>query len=311
MQDRSHQNPKSFNPGISAATPLSALILMAASSLLVTVNDALVKEALLNAGTSEVLFFRGLFALLPFLIYAFVSRFVGKRPAGLLPNKARLTFLLSALAVLSLFLFTVALRHIPLATAVVLAYLSPIMVALMSPLLIGERISLLQWIAALIGFCGVFVMTSPSLETTEWIILLPVLVAIIIACRDILIRASIARESAVALVVWTHLLTITIAAFAFDASWLRFEMRQFALYAAAGVTVSLGTVGMIAALRHANAASLSAIKYSCVLWAGVIGWIVFDERLSITMVGGGFLILAGCILITWHEAKFGERGESV
>ena len=79
MQDRSHQNPKSFNPGISAATPLSALILMAASSLLVTVNDALVKEALLNAGTSEVLFFRGLFALLPFLIYAFVSRFVGKR----------------------------------------------------------------------------------------------------------------------------------------------------------------------------------------------------------------------------------------
>ena len=221
----------------------------------------------------------------------------------------RLACLLSALAVLSLFLFTVALRHIPLATAVVLAYLSPIMVALMSPLLIGERIGLLQWIAALIGFCGVLVMTSPSLETTNWFILLPVLVAVIIALRDILIRASIARERAVALVVWTHLLTIAVAALAFDASWLRFELQQVALYAAAGVTVSLGTVGMIAALRHANAASLSAIKYSCVLWAGVIGWIIFDEPLSTAMIGGGVLILSGGIMIAWHEAKSGERGD--
>ena len=295
---------------ISAATPLSAIILMAASCLLVTVNDALVKDALIRASTGEVLFFRGIFALLPFLLYALVSRFVGTRPAGLLPNNMRLACLLSALAVLSLFLFTVALRHIPLATAVVLAYLSPIMIALMSPLLIGERIGLLQWMAALTGFGGVVVMTSPSLETTEWIILLPVLVAVIIACRDMLIRVSIARESAVALVVWTHLLTIAVAAFSLDASWSWFELRQFTLYAAAGVTVSLGTVGMIAALRHANAASLSAIKYSCVLWAGMIGWIVFGERLTIAMIGGGFLILSGGLMIAWHEAKFGERGES-
>ena len=309
MQNRSPHSPETFIPGISATTPLSAIILMAASCLLVTVNDALVKEALIRAGTGEVLFFRGLFALLPFLIYALAGRFTGTRPAGLLPNNMRLACLLSALAVLSLFLFTVALRHIPLATAVVLAYLSPIMVALMSPLLIGERIGLLQWIAALIGFCGVLVMTSPSLETTNWFILLPVLVAVIIALRDILIRASIARERAVALVVWTHLLTIAVAALAFDASWLRFELRQVALYAAAGVTVSLGTVGMIAALRHANAASLSAIKYSCVLWAGVIGWIIFDEPLSTAMIGGGVLILSGGIMIAWHEAKSGERGD--
>lgn len=290
-------------PRNSATTPLSAIILMAASCLLVTVNDALVKEALIRANTGEVLFFRGLFALLPFLIYTLVSRFVGQGPAGLFPNNMRLAFLLSALAVLSLFLFTVALRHIPLATAVVLAYLSPIMIALMSPLLIGERIGLLQWMAALTGFGGVFVMTSPSLETTEWIILLPVLVAVIIACRDMLIRVSIARESAVALVVWTHLLTIAVAAFSLDASWSWFELRQFTLYAAAGVTVSLGTVGMIAALRHANAASLSAIKYSCVLWAGMIGWIVFGERLTIAMIGGGFLILSGGLMIAWHESQ--------
>ena len=180
----------------------------------------------------------------------------------------------------SLFLFTVSLRHIPLASAIVLAYHSPMLVALVASLMIGERIGTLQWIAALTEFGGVVAMTSPALEAQNWIILLPILVAVIIAFRDILIRASIARERATALMVWTHLLTICVAALSFDAAWVRFDMRQVSLYATAGVTVSLDTAGMIAALRYASAASMPAIKYSCVLWAGVIGWIVFDESLS-------------------------------
>ena len=278
---------------------LLAVSMMATASLLVTVNDALVKEALVSAETAEVLFFRGLFALAPFLVYALLRR----RPEALMPRNIKLASLLTLLAVLSLFLFTISLRFIPLASAITLTYLSPIMVALASPLLIGERISRLKWSAALTGFAGVVVMTSPALEARNWIILLPVLVAVIIAGRDLVIRASIARERTIALVVWTHLLTVGVAALAFEASWLRFDMRQFGLYATAGITVSLGTVGMIAALRHANAASMAAVKYSCVLWAGVIGWLVFGEQLSVGMIGGGILIVASGSIIAWYEAR--------
>ena len=278
---------------------LLAVRMMTTASLLVTVNDALVKEALVRAGTAEVLFFRGLFALVPILIYALLWR----RPETLLPRNIKLAFFLSALAALSLFLFTISLRFIPLASAITLAYLSPIMVALASPLLVGERISRLQWSAALTGFAGVVAMTSPALEAKNWIILLPVLVAVTIAGRDIIIRNSIARERTMALVVWTHLLTVGVAALAFDSAWLRFDMRQFGLYAAAAITVSLGTAGMIAALRYASAASMSAVKYSCVLWAGLIGWLAFSEKLSIEMICGGLLIVASGIIIAWHESR--------
>lgn len=274
-------------------------MLMAAASLLVTVNDALVKEALVRADTGEVLFFRAIFAMIPLLVYALAWG----RPTTLLPNNRTLALLLSALAVLSLFLFTISLRFIPLATAIVLAYLSPIMVTLVSPLLIGERITKPQWVAVLIGFGGVVLMTSPSLEAKDWIIFLPILVAAIIAGRDILIRVSIAREHTLALVAWTHLMTMGVAALTFDPSWLHFDMHQYMLYAAAGVTVSLGTAGMIAALRYAAAASLSAVKYSCVLWAGLIGWLVFGESLSLAMVIGATLIVSSGIVIAWHEAR--------
>ena len=278
---------------------LPAIGVMATASLLVTVNDALAKEALRVAGAAEVLFFRGLFALVPFLAYAWLRH----RPDALMPRNIKLALLLSVLAVLSLFLFTISLRFIPLASAITLAYLSPIMVALVSALLIGERIGPLQWIAALTGFAGVVAMTSPSLQAENWIILLPVLVAVTIAGRDLIIRVTIAREHTIALVVWTHLLTIGVAALAFDAAWLRFDLRQFTLYAAAGITVSLGIAGMIAALRYANAASMSAVKYSCVLWAGLIGWLVFGESLSAGMIGGAILIVASGGIIAWHEAR--------
>ena len=274
-------------------------MLMAVASLLVTVNDALVKEALVRADTGEVLFFRAIFAMIPLLVYALAWG----RPTTLLPNNRTLALLLSALAVLSLFLFTISLRFIPLATAIVLAYLSTIMVTLVSPLLIGERITKPQWVAVLIGFGGVVLMTSPSLEAKDWIIFLPILVAAIIAGRDILIRVSIAREHTLALVAWTHLMTMGVAALTFDPSWLHFDMHQCMLYAAAGVTVSLGTAGMIAALRYAAAASLSAVKYSCVLWAGLIGWLVFGESLSLAMVIGATLIVSSGIVIAWHEAR--------
>ena len=274
-------------------------MLMAAASLLVTVNDALVKEALVRADTGEVLFFRAIFAMIPLLVYALAWG----RPATLLPNNRTLALLLSALAVLSLFLFTISLRFMPLATAIVLAYLSPIMVTLVSPLLIGERITKPQCVAVLIGFGGVVLMTSPSLEAKDWIIFLPILVAAVIAGRDILIRVSIAREHTLALVAWTHLMTMGVAALTFDPSWLHFDMHQYMLYAAAGITVSLGTAGMIAALRYAAAASLSAVKYSCVLWAGLIGWLVFGESLSLAMIIGATLIVSSGIIIAWHEAR--------
>ena len=79
---------------------LLAVGVTATASLLVTVNDALVKEALVSAGTAQVLFFRGLFALVPIVVYALLCR----RPGTLLPRNIKLAFFLSALAALSLFL---------------------------------------------------------------------------------------------------------------------------------------------------------------------------------------------------------------
>ncbi|MEK9854215.1 MAG: hypothetical protein VW495_05370, partial [Rhodobiaceae bacterium] len=68
---------------------------------------------------------------------------------------------------------------------------------------------------------------------------------------------------------------------------------------------------MIAALRYASAASMSAVKYSCVLWAGLIGWLIFGERLSAGMIIGGMLIVASGITITWHEVRKGRDAEKI
>ena len=95
-------------------TPRSGIVMMLAASLLVTANDALVKLALGAAGSAEVLFSRGLFALLALLIYVAISGHFG----CLLPRCWRLSVGLTGLAVLSLFLFTYALNFMTVVAAV-------------------------------------------------------------------------------------------------------------------------------------------------------------------------------------------------
>ena len=153
LNDLNDFNDLNDRPGItprSGSGAMRGIVMMLAASLLVTANDALVKLALGAAGSAEVLFFRGLFALLALLIYAAISGQFG----CLLPRCWRLSVGLAGLAVLSLFLFTYALNFMTLAAAVMLAYLSPIFVALLAPLMLGETIGRHQWLAVIISFIG-------------------------------------------------------------------------------------------------------------------------------------------------------------
>ncbi|MDJ0931123.1 hypothetical protein [Breoghania sp.] len=102
------------------ALPFLGIGIMLLGSLLVTINDGLIKQALTSAATPEVLFFRGAFALVFFVLYGALTR----NFRNFVPRNLLNAVWLSALAVLSLFLFTYALGLVPLATAIVLAYLS-------------------------------------------------------------------------------------------------------------------------------------------------------------------------------------------
>lgn len=294
--DLNDLNDLNDRPGItprSGSGAMRGIVMMLAASLLVTANDALVKLALGAAGSAEVLFFRGLFALLALLIYAAISGQFG----CLLPRCWRLSVGLAGLAVLSLFLFTYALNFMTLAAAVMLAYLSPIFVALLAPLMLDETIGRHQWLAVIISFIGVGLITTPEMALTgdaaRWVLVLPVLVAVIIALRDLITRQHIGGEHVLALSVMVQVMSVAAAGLAFSPEWLAPPPRQLALYALCGVIVTAGAAGMIAALQHGTVTSLSTLKYSCVVWAALIGWLVFAEPLSLSAMAGGALIIGG------------------
>ncbi len=283
-------------------SPMGAVAIMLVASFLVTANDAVVKLALVNASTAEVLFFRGLFAIGAIIIYALAARSVRM----LLPKSWIVAFTLSALAVLSLFLFTYALTIVPLATAVVLAYLSPIFVTALAPIVLGDTIRWPQWIAIIVSFAGVGLITTPDLTPEQfaiggWIFLLPITVAVIIALRDLITRHHIARENVLALTVMTHMGTVIIATMSYTPEWIQIDFQQMLLYALSGLLVAGGSAGMIMALRYGDVASLASIKYSCVVWAAVLGWMIFGETMTAWEIAGACLIVLGGILIARHE----------
>lgn len=277
--------------------PIIGIVIMLIASLLVTINDALIKEILKTIGTTQILFLRGVFALFSLLIYCFVRN----RLSDFKVQNPKQTLVLSSLAVLSLLSFTFALQYIPLATAIVLAYTSPIFVCLLSPLLIQEPVSKWQWLYVFICFIGVFLIVSPQSGGITWIILLPLLAGLVIAIRDLVIRKFVTMNNTMNLSIMVHLLTVLVSALFFETEWLKLDGQVWLLLALSGLAVAAGSTGMIIALKYASVASLSAIKYTCVLWGAVIGWFVFQESISNVGIVGGLLIITGGLLVAKYE----------
>ncbi len=104
-------------------------------------------------------------------------------------------------------------------------------------MLTGERIGRLQWLAVLLSFVGVVLVASPDFSIGGAVVLLPILVALTIAFRDLFIRRVISGEKSLALSVMVHALTVLLSGFAFDASWLTQTGEQMTLYSVASLTV--------------------------------------------------------------------------
>lgn len=271
--------------------------IMLLASLLVTINDALIKEILVSIETAQLLFFRGIFAVSALFAYCLIRN----RLSDFSISNPMQTILLSALAVLSLLSFTYSLQFIPLATAIVLAYTSPIFVCLLSPILIHENVSKWQWLYIGICFTGVYLIVTPQSGIFTWALFLPLLSGLIIAVRDLVIRKYVKMNNTINLSIMVHVLTVLASSIFFETKWLAMDSMIWILLVCSGVAVAAGSTGMIIALKYANATSLSAIKYTCVFWGAVFGWVFFKEAISLSGFLGGALIVLGGVLVARYE----------
>ena len=198
-----------------------------------------------------------------------------------------------------------ALKYLRLTEVTSITFASPLVVALLARPILGERIGAHRLAAVLVGFAGVLVVTRPGLGGMHAAALLAVGAACANALYSLATRLVAANDSSDTTLFYTGLvgslvfLPITPFVWAWPASnlvWL--------LLAALGTFGALGHWLLILAHRRAPASVLAPFFYAQLLWATVLGFIVFGETPDRwTLIGGAIVMASGLYLVFRERAR--------
>ena len=198
----------------------------------------------------------------------------------------------------------VAFTTIPLAEVYALVFLAPLFVTLLSLFVLKEHVGPWRWFAVVAGFAGVLLVVRPGFRELEIGHFAALVIALLAAVSVILMRSLSANETRTSMLGFLMLYAVAFNGIAmlFARSFVVPTVAQAAIIVMAGVFAAAGNICLLTATRHAPANQLAPIHYSQIVWAVIIGALVFDELPDVLSVTG-LAIIAGSGLLTIAREK--------
>ena len=199
------------------------------------------------------------------------------------------------------FSFFWALSQMKLVDAVAITFAAPILIAALSVPLLKESVGLRRWAAISVGFIGVLIMLRPGMGVFQWAALAVLGSAVVYALLMITTRAFKSTESKAALMLYPQLgmsLTgIVLAPF----FWVTPSLNDLGLFALAGAFGSVGVMCLTHAFRLAPAATISPFEYSALIWATLLGFLLWGELPDTTTLVGAIIVISSGLYIIYRE----------
>lgn len=224
-------------------------------------------------------------------------------PAGLVPERPMLHGLRAALLILATFFFFAALKYLPIADALAVFFVQPLVVTALSPLVLGERVGPRRWAAVAVGFIGTLIIIRPGLQAFNPGTALALAAGCSLALYMLLTRRIAGRDSAMVTTFRTSLLGALIVSALVWAVWITPTPQQWGLFLALGFISTLGHGLIVMAYDRAEASLLAPLAYTEIIMAVILGWYFFGDFPDFwTFVGVGVL-MACALYISARERR--------
>lgn len=242
----------------------------------------------------QVIFFSGLFSIPLIAGMAVLHRHAG----SLRPVRPRVMALRCVIFVLNSLCATYAFATLPLAQCYAIFFTMPLLITLFSALALGERIDLVRGLAVLAGLAGVVVALDPDGSTLQWGHAVALFGAVCGAANYVIIRGWGGAERTVVMVLYPALVQLAVAGLALPFVLVPMPPGALALTAVIAAASFAGFLAIITAYRHAPAIVVAPMQYSQILWAAVLGALLFDEVMSLrTLLGVVLIIASGGVIL--------------
>lgn len=199
--------------------------------------------------------------------------------------------------------FFYAIGHIPLASAMIFTYSSPVFIPLVAWLFLKERITPVMILAAFIGLIGVLMVCKPGAGLLNWVALVGITSSLLASMAFVTVRALTATEPATRIVLFFSLIATAISAIpmCWAGHWL--TPQQYCYVIAAGILATLSQVAMSKAYSYAPAGRIGPATYLAIVIAGLYAWVLWGEVPDAWAVTGTSLIFAATLLCLYKDSS--------
>ena len=258
--------------------------------------DVIVKWSV-NYPIGQVLFFRGFFGI---IFYFFIiprerlhDFYKTKRP-GL----HSLRCIAGLIAIIAIF---IALRKLPLATVVSISFAAPIFTTIFSIFLLNEKVGIYRWLAVLVGFIGILIITEPGISNLNIYYIFPIIFCLGLSYVAITLR-QLSTTEPVWLISLFFSIAITFLSFlTLPFGWVMPSFNHFLILSLVGIFGGVSNLWLSQSYKYSEVSLVTPLKYLTLVFAIIFGYFIWDEIPTIKTLIGALLVIVSTLIIFRRE----------
>ncbi|WP_283177226.1 DMT family transporter [Gemmobacter sp. 24YEA27] len=277
------------------------IALMLLAMLAFAINDTIIKLLLADMPLPQAMVVRGVPACAMLALLAWRAGAFSHLPKG---RDRKFLILRSLGEVAATLTFLASLMHMQLANVTAILQSVPLAATAAAAVFLGEKVGWRRALAVAIGFIGVLIVIRPGENGLDpWAFLVLLSVACVV-CRDLITR-QISRAVPAALVgLGAAIMVLTLSVvWSVFVPWEPVTLRHLLLALVGGFFMTMAFVSLVGALQSGDVGMTAPLRYSQLLWATLLGWLVFDHLPDIVTLAGAALIVASGVFTILREAR--------
>ena len=205
---------------------------------------------------------------------------------------------------------------LPLPEVTAIGYAAPLLVVIFAAMFLDEKVGVFRLSTVALGMAGVLIVLSPRLSValgvTETLGAIVVFMsAVFAAMAQVFVRKLVATEGTAAIVFWFTVTSSLLSLLTIPWGWVWPGWQAGGLLVCAGLLGGVGQIFLTSSYRYADASLVAPFDYTSMILALGIGYFVFNEVPTPTMLIGAVIVIFAGVLIIWRERALGiQRGKA-
>ena len=250
-----------------------------------------------NYPVGEVLFFRGFCGIITIFFIIPRERYKDfyKTDRFFLHLKRCISGLVAIVAIF------IALRKLPLATVVSITFAAPIFTTIMSIYFLNEKVGLYRWLAVMVGFIGILIISEPGYSSLNIYYIFPIIFCLGLSYVAIAIRQLSTTEPVWLIGLYFSFSIMLMSFFTLPQGWIIPSLKDLFLLSMVGVLGGLANLWLTQSYKFSEVSLVTPLKYLALIFAIIFGYLFWNEVPTTKTLTGSLLVIISSVIIFRRE----------